>query len=111
MAIAHYDYARQVPSTIADHMPSDLSKGISKSVMREPIGGMAVMHSHNTYPTHAQKYHSPIWRLPLLTILEEGDKATVLTNKDRYLATRDGYLTFAKDVMERLDQIKPEKVI
>lgn len=111
MAIAHYDYARQVPSTIAAHMPADLSKGIAKNVMREPIGGMAVMHSHNTYPAHAQKYHSPIWRLPILTILEEGDKATVLTNKERYLATRDGYLAFAKDVMERLDQIRPERII
>lgn len=111
MAIAHFDYASKVPSTISDYMPADLSKGLPKNVMKEPIGGMSVMHSHNTYPTHAQKYHTPIWNLPLLPNLEESDKATVLTNRERYLATRQGYLSFANDVIGRLDQLKPERVV
>lgn len=111
MAIAHYDYARQVPATVSHNMPPALSVGISKAVMKEPIGGMAVMHSHNTYPTHAQKYHSPIWELPVLATLEDGDKATILTNRDRYLATREAYLKFAADVMTRISSIRPERVI
>ncbi len=111
MAIAHYDYASRVAGTVSENMPAALSKGISKAAMNEPIGGMAVMHSHNTYPTHAQKYHSPIWALPLLATLEDGDKATIITNRDRYLATRAGYMDFARDLIVRLNSIKPERVI
>lgn len=111
MAIAHYDYASKVPETVANSMPQALSKGISNSTLKEPIGGMAVMHSHNTYPTHAQKYHSPIWELPLLGTLEDGDKATIITNRNRYLATKANYLSFATDLISRLASLKPEKVI
>lgn len=111
MAIAHYGYASKVPDTISENMPDSLSKGISKSVMKEPIGGMAVMHSHNTYPAHAQKYHTPIWHLPVLSTLEEGDKATIVTNRARYLATRQAYRDFASDLLSRLAVLKPERVI
>jgi len=105
MAIAHYDYARQVPQTVASHIPAELSTGIDESKLSEPIGGMAVMHTHNTYPTHAQKYHRPMWLLPSSPDLEDGDKATVLTNRDRYLATREAYHEFANDVVSRVNNL------
>jgi cellulose biosynthesis protein BcsQ len=90
MAIAHYDYARQIPGTISAHLPKELSAGISDDVLQEPIGGMSVMHTHNTFPSHAQKYHCPMWRLPILRSLEPGDQATIQLNRDRYLATQGG---------------------
>lgn len=106
MAIAHYGYAKQIPQTIADHLPNSLSAGIAKGDLGEPIGGMSVMHTHNTYPTHAQKYRCPMWALPSSANLEDGDKATVLTNRDRYLATRAAYRAFAKDVITRTKKLK-----
>lgn len=106
MAIAHYEYAQQIPTTIAEHLPAQLSTGIGATVLSEPIGGMSVMHTHNTYPTHAQKYHCPIWQLPSHTDLEEGDRATVLTNRARYLATRDAYTEFASDVIRRVRALR-----
>lgn len=106
MAIAHYGYAKQIPTTVATHMPSSLSDGIDKQTLNSPIGGMSVMHSHNTYPTHAQKYHVPIWKLPFLTSLDDGDKATVLTNKQRYIATKTAYRDFAKEVILRVKLLK-----
>lgn len=106
MAIAHYGYAKQIKTTIAAQIPRSLSEGIGKVTLGKPIGEMAVMHSHNTYPTHAQKYHCPMWQLPSLESLEEGDKATVLTNRNRYLATRAAYKTFAKAVIARVKSLK-----
>lgn len=106
MAIAHYGYAKQIPDTVEAHLPRALSEGIDKVLLRKPIGEMAVMHTHNTYPTHAQKYHCPMWELPTHEGLEEGDQATVLTNRSRYLATRAAYKTFAKGVIARVKALK-----
>lgn len=106
MAIAHYGYAKQIPETVATHMPASLSDGIERGTLDQPIGGMAVMHSHNTYPAHAQKYHVPIWKLPSHPWLEEGDRATVLTNRKRYIDTKIAYRNFAKDVISRVKQLK-----
>jgi len=106
MAIAHYGYAKQIPATVATHMPLSLSEGIDKKTLNDPIGGMAVMHSHNTYPAHAQKYHVPIWKLPSNPSLDEGDQATVLTNKQRYIDTKNAYRDFAKEVIGRVKQLK-----
>ncbi|WP_082744921.1 ParA family protein [Burkholderia savannae] len=107
MAIAHYDYARQISETISAHVPTELSAGIDEAVLREPIGGTAVMHTHNTFPSHAQKYHCPMWRLPTLPNLEAGDQATIQLNRDRYLATQGAYHVFAKSVVERTDDLSP----
>jgi cellulose biosynthesis protein BcsQ len=106
MAIAHYGYAQQIPETVATQLPRALSDGIDKLTLSKPIGEMAVMHTHNTYPAHAQKYHCPMWQLPSHAALEEGDKATVLTNQKRYLATRAAYKTFAKEVIARVKALK-----
>jgi cellulose biosynthesis protein BcsQ len=106
MAIAHYDYARQVPDIVVGHIPALLSDGIEENVLRTPIGAMTVMHSHNTYPTHAQKYHRPMWQLPHSEDLEPADRPTVNTNSKRYLATQAAYHAFAKDVVARVQSLK-----
>lgn len=106
MAIAHYGYAKQIPDTVSAHIPASLSDGIDKATLNAPIGGTSVMHSHNTYPAHAQKYHVPIWQLPTYAYLEEGDTATVLTNKSRYIATKAAYRQFAEEVVNRVKLLK-----
>jgi hypothetical protein len=106
MAIAHYGYATQIPSTIASHIPGLLSDGIDEGVLSDPVGGMSIMHSHNTYPAHAQKYHVPMWKLPQHPDLEDGDRATVLTNRKRYEATQVAYQEFASEVIDRVQSLK-----
>lgn len=106
MAIAHFDYAKRIPEAITKYIPSDLSEGIPTAELKKPVGGMAVMHTHNTYPAHAQKYKVPIWKLPAVQWLEDGDKATVMTNKARYLSTRKAYQIFASDLIKRIDSLE-----
>ncbi|AJX17069.1 ParA family protein [Burkholderia ubonensis] len=111
MAIAHYDYAKKVPQDIASHIPRSLSDGLSSVKLKAPIGGLSVMHTHNTYPAHAQKYHIPMWKLPEYQDLDQGDTATVMTNKARYTATQDAYHAFASDVVARMELLQPKEML
>lgn len=106
MAIAHYNYAKQIPDVIAEHVPVDLSGGIPKRLLKQPIGDTAVMHTHNTFPAHAQKYHCPMWRLPGFSNLEAADEATVRPNAQRYLETKTAYESFAVAVLKRLGEVE-----
>ncbi|MFA6922516.1 MAG: ParA family protein [Gallionella sp.] len=104
MAIAHYNYAKQIPDVIGEHVPSELSGEIPRKLLKQPIGDTAVMHTHNTFPAHAQKYHCPMWRLPGHIGLETTDETTIRPNAQRYLETKVTYQKFATAVLERLDQ-------
>lgn len=105
MAIAHYNYAQEIPDVISQHIPADISDGIPPDMLRVPIGNQAVMHSHNTYPAHAQKYHCPMWNLPALAGIEEADLATIRPNRDRYTETQEAYKSFARDLLERANLV------
>lgn len=104
MAIAHYNYAKQIPDVITEHVPAKLSEGITKKNLKQPIGDMAVMHTHNTFSAHAQKYHCPMWRLPGNPRLEHEDETTIRPNAQRYKDTKAAYQKFAEAVLERLHQ-------
>lgn len=104
MAIAHYNYAKQIPDVVAEHVPVELSSGIPKKLLKQPIGDTAVMHTHNTFPAHAQKYHCPMWQLPGSQGLEPVDDTTIRPNAQRYLDTKAAYQLFAEAVLERLGQ-------
>jgi hypothetical protein len=71
----------------------------------EPIGGQAVMHTHNTLPSMAQKYRTPIWRVPTVPNLEKEDINTIRGNQAIYTAKRDGYKTFAEDLLTRINRL------
>ncbi len=102
MAIAHYNYAKQIPDVISEHVPSELSKGIANKLLKQPIGDTAVMHTHNTFPAHAQKYHCPMWLLPELPNVEAADQTTIRPNAQRYLDTKTAYQKFATAVLDRV---------
>lgn len=105
MAIAHYNYAQQIPEVISSHLPNELSEGIPSEVLREPIGAQAVMHTHNTFPAHAQKYHCPMWKLPFLQAIEDADMATIRPNRERYQETQMAYHRFAESLLERANLV------
>ena len=101
LAKAHFNYAKKIPATIKKYIPTDV-RTKADSVLSKPVGGTAVMHSHNTIPMMAQKYRMPIWEIPSHPGLEVEDRTSVSPNRDRYTSTKVAYQTFAKDVLARL---------
>jgi cellulose biosynthesis protein BcsQ len=101
LAVAQYNYARQIPATIEkfidiENMITGCGDNLEKS-----IGGKSVIHTHNTLPNMAQKYHKPIWLLPNAD-LEGEDRPTITANRNIYFATQAAYRTFAEDFLTRV---------
>jgi len=102
IALAHFNYARKIPDTIKDYIPKAcLLEGGGKH-FNCSIGSNAVIYGHGTLPTMAQKYKSPMWEVPDVEHLGE-EKTTIKGNSKDYYNTRDGYLTLADDVLDRLE--------
>lgn len=102
LAQAHYNYAMQIPSTIESFISQDVRKHLTHEMVRNPIGGMAVMHTHNTLPSMAQKYKCPMWDVPRLQHLDRIDAGTIHGNSQKYLSTKKYYIEFAKSFLERV---------
>lgn len=104
LATAHYNFATQIPEAIRDYISPDIRAHLSEEVLGEPIGGTAIMHTHNTLPSMAQKYHTPMWRVPS-AILDSTDTSTILGNRTSYEATKEKYFDFAKDLLSRTSSL------
>lgn len=104
LASAHYRYVEQIPDTIATFISESIRADVPFEVLKEPIGGTSIMYSHNTFPSMAQKYHHPMWELPLCPILEQPEKATITGgSRQMYFDTKSAYLTFSSDLVKRID--------
>ncbi|MFH1793402.1 MAG: AAA family ATPase [Pseudomonadota bacterium] len=103
LATAHYHYAEQIPQTIAKFIDAENSLPFNE-ILTGSIGGNAVIHSHNTFPSMSQKYHRPMWKLPNAQ-LESEDSSTIGGNRRKYEATQDSYLAFAKDFLGRVAKL------
>jgi cellulose biosynthesis protein BcsQ len=106
LATAHYDYAIKLPKIVDTKIPKECYSRLPDDVVTKPIGEKSIMHSHNTLPTMAQKYHVPIWQVPDLSSLSPEDKSTVSGNKAIYIEKQALYHTFAKDLMSRLANLE-----
>ncbi|NPU15156.1 AAA family ATPase [Bradyrhizobium sp. 83002] len=104
LATAHYNFAKQIPTTIKQYIKKEIRSHLSSSQLETPIGETAVMHTHSTLPSMAQKYHLPIWKVPSAQ-LEGSDRATIAGNRATYEGTRLKYQQFAKDVLNRLSTL------
>lgn len=102
LAKAHQDYAKRIPQTI-DEAIDPQNRLPLPGLIEGSMGGNAVIHSHNTFPSMSQKYHVPMWQLPTLNHLDDDDRLTIRGNQDSYLATYDKYCAFASDFAQRLD--------
>ena len=101
LALAQFNYATQIPQTIYDHINEHNMIVLDKETLDTSIGKNAVIHTHNTLPNMAQKYHKPIWLLPDAN-LEPSDKSTIVGNQAAYYKTRDAYKQFAEDFLVRV---------
>lgn len=104
LAVAHYNYAEQIPATIEKYIDKSIWDKLSHDILRQPIGGTAVMHTHNTLPNMAQKYHVPIWKVPAFPSLETDDISTIAGNRTTYEMTRVKYVQFAQDLLIRVGE-------
>jgi cellulose biosynthesis protein BcsQ len=103
IARAHSNYAEQIPQVIEEFIdPVNRILLPNNDVSSQSIGDNAVVHTHNTFPSMAQKYHVPMWRLPEHQDLEKSDRGSILPNKEKFYDTQQAYLQFADDVVYRL---------
>lgn len=105
LATAHYNYARQMPAEIKTFIRPEIREHVTEETLSHPIGETAIMHTHNTLPSMAQRYHLPMWKVPECTSLEETDLSTVRGNRAIYEATRDRYFKFAQALLTRMSAL------
>ena len=105
LATAHYNYAKKIPQTISQYIKEEVRSHLTDNMTDIPIGLTSVMHTHNTLPNMAQKYNHPIWQIPDLT-LEKEDISTIKGNHLKYRATKEKYIEFAKDFINRVKTIE-----
>lgn len=105
LAIAHQNYVNKIPETIINFISEDVRTHLTSDMVQDPIGGVSVMHTHNTLPSMAQKYKLPIWDVPSCSCLEREDKLTISGNRVGYEATRQAYRQFAESLLERIDTL------
>lgn len=105
LATAHMTYARQIPNAITGNIDSAVRDCIDSATLATPVGETAIMHSHNTFPSMAQKYHMPMWKLPSCENLEAGDASTIKGNRAKYEATKTQYEKFACDLLDRIAKL------
>lgn len=103
LARAHLNYANQIPQTIRDNIQPEIRRHLSDPTMATPIGETAVMHTHNTFPSMAQRYNRPMWKVPDLDNLDEENVNTVRGAGEKYRATKGAYSEFCHDLLKRID--------
>ena len=102
LAQAHLKYALAIPDFIHKYIGSDLRKNISDTLLAKPIGDESIMHSHNTFPTLAQHYRVPMWKIPELQNIDKEHQNTVNGQRPDILATKQKYAEFANSLIERI---------
>lgn len=105
LAQAAYNYANRIPGTIKDFIDSEVRQHLDEAMINNPIGDKAIMHTHNTLPSMAQKYRVPIWQVPDVNNLEDVDKSTIRGNQAIYKATKDAYKSFTEDLLIRVNRL------
>ncbi|MDX7899699.1 ParA family protein [Aeromonas media] len=104
LAEAHYNYAKQIPQTIKENIKGNLRNHLDDLQLISPIGGSEIMLTHNTFPSMAQYYHQPMWKVPdlLPNGVEPQHKNTLTGSSAKYRETGPAYKKFANDLINRI---------
>ncbi|BAZ34085.1 putative regulatory protein cII [Cylindrospermum sp. NIES-4074] len=105
LAQAAYNYALEIPNTIKKHIAPEVRQHLTEEMINAPIGNTAIMHSHNTLPSMAQKYRTPIWRVPSTQNIDSEDASTIKGNQAIYIQKQNDYRTFAEDLLLRINRL------
>ncbi|CRE74407.1 TPA: ParA family protein [Yersinia enterocolitica] len=105
LAEAHYNYAKQIPRTIKENIGKNLREHLSDKLLAKPIGGDSIMLTHNTFPSMAQYYHLPMWKIPdLLPNNVDKEHANTLRGASKkYGETKAAYQNFCDDLIKRIN--------
>lgn len=112
LAQAHYYYVQRIPAVIKEFIQESNREHLSDELLEKPIGGKSVMHTHNTYPSTAQALNTPMWNVPTVYKDLKRDNPERLTELDieinfgiysRYEATKENYVNFVTDLIQRIE--------
>lgn len=106
LAEAHYNYAKQIPDTIKKNINETLRSHLTEDLLVSPIGKKSIMLTHNTFPSMAQYYHQPMWKIPDLLLEDKIELSHVNTlrgSSAQYKQTGDAYKIFVNDLISRVD--------
>lgn len=106
LAQAHLKYALKIPEIIDSEISEDIRRSVPGELLAEPIGGEAIMHSHNTFPAMAQHYRVPMWKIPGLKKIDKEHRNTVNGQKVDIIATGNSYRLFAESLVERINLLE-----
>lgn len=102
LAQAHLNYANQIPQTIRENISPSMREHLDEHLLENPIGETAVMHTHNTFPSMAQHYKQPMWKVPDIE-LDSEHVNTLRGSRSKYYQTKEGYQTFCEDLISRIN--------
>jgi len=114
LAQAHYYYVEKIPDVIREFIKKDNRSNLTDDIFETPIGGDAVMHTHNTFPSVAQALKCPMWKVPEVysqllksspNILAEMELEINHGSFGRYKATKSQYELFAQDLLVRMESL------
>ena len=114
LATAHYRYALLIPQTIKDNIKEQNIAPIPSEQMYQPIGGLSVMYTHNTYPSVAQSLKCPMWSVPeVYTRMKQENPEYLNENQisvnnglfSNYRETLGEYIKFAEDLISRMEAL------
>lgn len=109
LAQAHYSYVKEMPTIIDKYIK--VNNRVSCENIMSPIGGAAVMYSHNTFPSVAQALKCPMWLVPeTYAKYERNNKETIVDKPNaghykKYKETLESYIIFAKDLIQRVEAL------
>lgn len=112
LADAHYSYAKRIPDTIDEYIKS--ANKIAIDDINLPIGGGAIIHTHNTYPSVAQALKCAIWEVPdVFTRLQQEEPGYIQEQMidvnrgsfGRYREIKERYIQFANAFIERTEAL------
>ncbi len=114
LAQAHFSYVQKIPEVIKKFIKETNRIHLTDEQLKSPIGGTAVIHSHNTFPSNSQSLHCPMWEVPERYLaLEKGNldwlaENEIIVNRGsfgKYRETLEQYKTFAKDLLIRIKNL------
>ena len=103
LAQAHLNYASKIPEVIIENIREDIRSHLTNELIRNPIGQLLVMYTHNTFPSMAQHYNLPMWKVPDCGRIEEEHKDTLRGSSPKYRQTKIDYTSFSQDLLERVN--------
>lgn len=114
LANAHYSYVQRLPEVITDQIRPINREFLTEEEIKNPIGGISVMHTHNTFTSVAQALNCPLWEVPDTyqrmrqnnrQYLQEIDLEVNQGSFGIYRGTKEKYIDFANDLLLRINKL------